>query len=484
MFDLFGDAGISDSKVVPMVPTGTLLDYMTGEFVPGMDGATICDGGLAPTNGTHGPPGTFKSTLTDGWMVNALERWPETRYLDYDTEQSKRNKDRLARMASLYRDDPEKRAAHVSDVENRIRVKNLTDYPYIEDFLEDIKTMYDAKMKNLKNWMVETPILDSRSGKPRRMILPTFICLDSLSKAVVKTVDQAMLKAGDTSGDSNMSAAREALMKNRILRRLPKMAETAGFCFFFTAQQADVMSTDGGPPKKVTQFMRQGEKVKGTGSDYMFLVQSDFEVRSPKLCLDGDKKCDYPYPSGITAPAEMSEVQFTVNRCKNHGAGLRFLPVVSQTNGYEPAVSDYNFLRKNGFFGLGTDRARPRPALMSDQFFMRTTAYEKLKDPKMARAIEILAQLYMVQTSWTIMDKVVPFDITPEQLAEFLNKSSYAMGDILASRGWWTYKGTKFDDQPYMSLYDILAIAAGAYKPKFWQVGSAKAETPVTKKAA
>lgn len=483
MFDLFEESHIADSSVVPMVNTGSLFDYMTGELVAGMEGR-VCDGGLAPTNGTHGPQGTFKSTLTDGLVVNAMERWPETRYLDYDTENSKRNKERIARMASLYRNDPAKREAHLEEVANRIRVKNLTDYPYIEDFLEDVNKLYNSKMKNLKNWMVETPLYDPKTRKPKRMILPTFICLDSLSKAVVKTVDAAMLKAGDTSSDSNMSAAREALMKNRILRRIPKMAEQAGMYFFFTAQNAETMQTDNGPPKKAGQFMRAGEKVKGTGSDYMFLVQSDFEVRNPRLCVDNDKQCDYPYPSGITSPTEMSEIQFTVNRCKNHGAGLKFLPVMSQTNGYEPALSDYNYLRKNGFFGLGTDRTRPRPALMSDQFFMRTTAYEKLLDPKMARAIEILAQLYLVQTSWTVMDKVVPFDITPVKLAEFIDKSGYARDDILASRGWWTYKGTKFDDQPYMSLYDILALAAGEYKPKFWQVGKPKDNVVPLKKAA
>ena len=98
---------------------------------------------------------------------------------------------------------------------------------------------------------------------------------------------------------------------------------------------------------------------------------------------------------------------------------------------------------------------------------MRTTAYEKLTDPKMARAVEILAQLYLVQSSWTIMDKEVPFDITPQKLHEFLQKSGYAQDEILHSRGWWTYKGTEWDKVPYLSLYDILALACGKYKPKW-----------------
>ena len=74
-FDLFGQIGIKDSQYSLMVPTGTLLDLITGTFVPGENGSVICDGGIAPTNGIHGPPGSFKSTVSDGFVVNALERF-------------------------------------------------------------------------------------------------------------------------------------------------------------------------------------------------------------------------------------------------------------------------------------------------------------------------------------------------------------------------------------------------------------------------
>ena len=465
--DLFSSLNIKDSQYSVMIPTGTLLDLITGTFVPGEDGAVICDGGIAPTNGIHGPPGSFKSTVSDGFVVNALERFPNSQWINYDTEQSKRDKDRLLDMSSLYRDNPEKRKQHLSELEHRVKILNLSEYPYLEDFMEVVDKVYQEKMKHLKDFTVETPFLDRFTNKSRRMILPTFITIDSYSKAVVRTIEAIISKSGESSSDANMTHAKEALIKNRFLRKLPKMAESAGIYFIMTAQNAAKMVMDGGPPKKVTQYMSQGETIKGVGSDFLFLIQSDFDMRTPRLCQDSNKNCDYPYPTGLTSPSEMSEVTFTVNRCKNHGAGLRFSPVVSQTNGYEPNITNYNYLRVNGYFGLGTDKTRPRPALLPDQFFMRTTAYEKLTDPKMSRAVEILAQLYLVQSSWTIMDKEVPFDITPQKLHEFLQKSGYAQDDILASRGWWTYKGTEWDKVPYLSLYDVLALACGKYKPKW-----------------
>ena len=188
MFDLFEDIGIPDSKVVPMVNTGTLLDYLTGAFVPGTDGSVVMDGGLAPTNGMHGPPQAFKSTISDGMLVNAAARWPHSRFLNYDTENAKRNKERIASMSSLYREDPIKREEHLKELSSRIRVKNLTDYPYLDDFLEHVNEIYDRKMKNKKDWIVETPIYDPLTGKPKQMMLPTFITVDSLSKAKLKAI--------------------------------------------------------------------------------------------------------------------------------------------------------------------------------------------------------------------------------------------------------------------------------------------------------
>ena len=472
MFDLFSETNINDSPVIPMINTGTLLDYMTGAHVPGLNGTTILDGGIAPTNGVHSPPQTFKSTISDGFLINAMERWPESRFFNYDTENAKRDKHRLTAMSSLYRDDPVKRAEHRENIADRIRVKNLTDYPYLDDFLEDVQKIYEKKMKTLKSWEVETPLLDVKTGKPKRMILPTFITVDSLSKAKLKAIESVLDSKGDTSSEANMTAAREALFKNRILRRIPRMAEEAGIYFMFTGQNATKMETGNSMPSKEIQFMRAGEKVKGVGSDYLYLVQSDFEVRSPRVCQDGNKECDYPYPGGITAPAEMSEVQFQVVRCKNHGAGLRFLPVVSQSHGYESTLTDYNYLRKQAkYFGLGKDMARPRPILKPDSFFMRTTAYEKLLDYPTARAVEILSQWYMVLTSWTITNTEVQFKMTPEELMDKLSKSGYMQDDILNSRGWWTYAK---NDRPYMSLFDILALAAGQYKPKFWSIPKSK----------
>lgn len=474
MFNLFSEVKIPDSTVVPMCNTGTLLDYITGAMVPGVDGQTYTDGGVAPTNGVHGPAGSFKSTVSDGMLINAQERFPGSQHLNYDTENCKRDKNRLVRMCSLYRDDPVKREAHLKDMAERTRLKNTSDYTYLEDFLEDMYKLCDAKRKHIKDFTVETPLYDPYTGKNKLMILPTFVSIDSLSKATLKGLDAVLLKHGDTSSEANMAAAREALMKNRVLRRIPSIAESLGIYFMFVGQNTKVMETGNSMPSKEMQHMRAGEKVKGVGSDFLYSLQSDIEVRQPRLCLDGNKECDYPYPSGLTNPAEMSEVNFTVVRSKNSSSGTRFQPVVSQSNGYEPALSNYNYLRNHKYFGLGRDPVRPRPALRPDTFFMRTTAYEKLLDYRTFRAVEIVAQLHMVQTHWTIMDKTVPFDITPEQLYEKMSKSGYMQDDILASRGWWTYNGTQFKDQPYMSLMDILRLACGEFKPKFWQVGKSK----------
>lgn len=460
--------GYKDSPALPNFNTGTLTDYLVGKFIPGVGGCTIMDGGIATTNAVVGPPQAFKSTTNNGLIVNVVARYPDAEALIYDTEGSLKDKSRILEMSSLYRDDPIKRKKHLEDLGRRIIIVNRGHYPMLDDFDEEVKKIYAARKKDLNKYIIETPILDPITGKPMRIVKPIFIVIDSLSKAKVRVAEEMLEKHGASSSETNTMAMREALAKNRIIGKYPNYAETSGIYFSMTAQLTSKIEMNSYlPPSKDIQFMRQGEKLKGVGNDFLYLVSTHLEVRSPKVLLDSNKECEYPLPSGITAPTEMNEVTMGVVRCKNHGAGLQFKPVLSQTHGYEPDLTNYHYLRTMNYFGLGTNKIHPRPCLAPDATFTRKTAYAKLLDYKTARAVEILAQHCLVQSSWTIHDMCVPFDLTPEQLADELGKTTYGMSEILESRGWWTYGA---HERSYLSLFDILAIIKGSYKPKLLPV--------------
>lgn len=468
----FSSLGVSDSPSLPYFPTGTLVDLLVGKFVPGVGGAMFLNGGIGTTNAVVGPPQAFKSTTDNGLIINAVARIPDAEALIYDTEGSLKDKSRILEMSSLYRDDPVKRLEHLKDLDKRIIVVGRSQFPYLDDFDELVKKVYAERKAKIKDFMTEIPLLDPITGQPMRIVKPLFIVIDSLSKAKVKVSEDMLDKHGASSSETNTMAMREALAKNRITGKYPYYAETAGIYFSMTAQIANKIEMNSYlPPSKDIQFMRQGEKLKGVGSDFLYLVSTHLEVRSPKVLLDSNKECEYPLPSGITSPTEMNEVTMTVVRCKNHGAGTQFKPVLSQSFGYEPDLTNYHYLRTMGYFGLGTNKVHPRPCLLPDMTFTRKTAYEKLSDHRVSRAVEILAQLCFVQSCWTIADAKVPFSIKPEDMAEALAKTSFGVSEILDSRGWWTYGKS---DTQYLSLYDILGIVNNTYTPKFHPVGKSK----------
>jgi len=145
--------------------------------------------------------------------------------------------------------------------------------------------------------------------------------------------------------------------------------------------------------------------------------------------------------------------------------------VVSQRDGILPDMSNYHYLRKNDYFGLIGNSREHKPA-MTDIVLSRGTVRAKLNDqtnpgnPKLGHALELIAQLSYIQDNWagnTAGD--VDFSMKPKVLAEkLLASDGPTTDDILSSRSWWTYDKT--NTQPYMSLYDVLAIAQGVYKAK------------------
>lgn len=466
---LLSKLAIADAPFIPYLNTGALLDLMTGQFIPGVDGSVILNGGIASTDAVMGRPQVFKSTTANGLVINAMARYPRSETIIFDTEFSLKDKSRLARMSDLYMDDLEKRAAHLADLESRMVITDPTEHD-LETFFQVIKSVHDAKVADPKSYIVETPLLDPKTGMPRMMMVPTFIIIDSWSKGKIKSVINMLEQYSASDSKLNTIYMAEGNGKNKILGQLPQMAARAGIYFTLTAHIGNKFDLGSYlPSPKDMQYMKQSDTLKGVGSDFMFLISNLREVRSPKVLVDSNKECEYPFSSGFTSPSEMSSTTMVLTRCKNNVSGTQFSPVVSQTRGYESSLTNYNYLRENGYYGLGTNKVNPRPSMYPTVTFTRKTANEKLQDYKTARAIEITAQLKFIQSNWSISDLPVPFNLTPDQLTEALDKAGCARDDILESRGWWTYDKT--NPRNYLSLWDILAIVDGSYKPKFLTLG-------------
>lgn len=457
---IFSKVAIREMAFIPMLNTGTSLDIATGAFVPGVNN-TILNGGLTFTNGTTGRPKMFKSTCQINQAINAYARYPGCDMWLHDSE-STQQKARVLRMATV-----------VPSSDNEFKLSSGREY-YAEDLLEALLVIAEERIKHRKDYLVESPFLDNKTGKARLIMRPFIFGVDSWSALMAKTIEDGLLpdvkvtedgeivsKSSITSKDTLMTFAHEGLAKKKIIRELTALTTKASIYMFTTAHVGDKIEMNPhSPSPRALQHMKYSDKPKGVGAEFMFLMQNILDCTSASLLQHDDKTCLYPSKVGIVGDNDLNQVVQVVTSGKNNGSGSKLKHVVSQTNGILPELSHYQFLKDRKYWGMAGSNQRHAPVLLPDEQLQRTTVYDKLRsNPKLARALEILMQLCFIQEQWTLNDMPVPFNITPEQLMDKLSKSTYAVDDILNSRGWWTYEYNGwYPNQPYMSLYDILSI--------------------------
>ena len=442
-----------DSAFQPYLNTGTLFDVHTGCFVPGTHGGMVLNGGLAPTNSFMGRQQMFKSTEMLSYMLRVLGFYDRSELLTYDTETSLK-KDRIVRFT------PYCTADALSD---RIVLKTIVDMT-AEEFFEKVKEIVHEKLTHKDDYLVESPLIDPYTNKPMMIIIPTLVVYDSWSAMVTGAMQTTFDNTEIDSPDANTIFMKDGRGKKMIMMQIPTLASKGGLCFGFSAHLGDKieMNSRMQSPKSLPS-MRSTDKPKGVGSDFNFLISNAIDIRKVEALQESDKTSLYPIEGG--SGAELYEATSILVRSKNNMSGTQLPMVISQVDGIMGDLSNYNYLRKhNEYFGLIGNKVTHKPA-MTDTTVGRTTIRKRLEDPKVARAIELLAQQKYIQNNWVSTKAEVDFGMKPELLAEKLLASDKpGVSDILQSRGYWTYD--KKNLQPYMSLYDVLAIAQGIYRAK------------------
>lgn len=473
---LMGDSvDVEGAKYRPYINTGGPLDIINGKFIPGMNGEYILSGGLGLTTATIATANKFKSTLNNSCAINAMARFPDSEFYNYDSEMAAVDKGRLAEMSDLYLDEPEKRAQHVAELRSRIKIYDPTteEGESLDAWFDFIKEkIRDEKIKNYKNWEVETEILDPDTGKPYRMLLPTFVGIDSWTEAPVK---QLNIRNEEFTADTETSKQRtifmeEGLKKKQLMRQLPSICAKGGISVLMTGHLGKKFSIDGKPVAKDMMYMGQDETVKAMGPSFYFLMSSIFKISNTTALADKSDRRESEYPSSEhVSGTELQELNITLSRCKNAPSGSQIQMVSSQRYGIMSGLSYYNYLRNNKYYGLGSPN-KVRNPFLGEQNIGRTKIFDQAKEYRTRRALELTCQLFIIQSTWTLMGQPVDYTIPIEQFVEKLHNSSIAVDDVLNTRGWWTYTDAKVD-RDYLSLPDALSIINGTYKPKFINIG-------------
>ena len=452
--------------------TNTMLDIFTGKYHLGTAlnarekkqiktlglQHMLLNGGWFLVNTVAGEPQSFKSTSCLSLLVKTLALYPDIEAIIYDTEGSIQDVDRIEELATGAKfADP-----LPNNIKNRIQLLDRLTYPTLDDFYLYLRDeVIETKKKHLKDFIIETPFINLKTGKQYRTILPTFVIVDSLSAALSDMEEELNQKHSLSDSEMNRVGIIDSNRKTLFIRQMSNFAARYGIYVIFTGQlNKSVQMNPFEPITREIQYMERGKVVKGTGKRLLFYSLNFFEIRKVASLLDSTrKKAKYPYVNDI--PTELSKLAFIVIKCKNNISGSIVPFIASQFYGILPSLTNFDFLSENEFGIEGTSVRKRWLSLLPDITFSRTSIRDKLSESyELDRALQIFSEFYIIKTFWNVAKIPILSKYANMTAAEFTEKlmssSSIKLSDILNSRGYWTYDPK--ESRPYLNLFDILQL--------------------------
>ena len=441
-----------NSNLVPRISfqTDSMFDLLTGVYLPGKDDYYLNGGLSAHINLIAGPQGHFKSSLSASWLMRSLSLYPTTDAIVIDTENAiSVDKSRVYHMAGEhYRDELQERVVWLAG-------DDIT----LDQVFNTIKELATQKEKLRKELEIETPFLNPVDGQPIRIMLPTYVFVDSFT--VLRSIrEKDMLNtAGNISDDSvNTTNIVDGGRKTMFTTYVLDVCRKYGIVLLETAHYDKAPSLSQYQPNpKQTIFAKQDWKLKSCGSNLKFLA-TIYGTVSASVLLDSTKKEPLYGDEHNQMFRAQSGVDFLLERCKGNAAGTCFTFVASQYEGLLNALTNYHYLRINDFFGLQGSKQKQQSYWQPDLSLTRNT-FRELSDssPELRRAIALTAELLFIQKNWYLAGTNEIFHFPPQKLFDALlsDRNKELKQEILQSRGYWTYQGT---DQPYMSLIKVLQL--------------------------
>lgn len=447
---------------------GAMMDLPTGEYIRGMKGEAIINGGMGALVAIVGKPNVFKSTIAHYWTLAAASRVMSGGYIPYintyDTEMNIHPERMLyfSKKFDEFKDIDIIKEGIWSITDTTKHIGNEW-FKMLKDFLRN------EKVKNSKNYMLDTPFI-SKEGVPVRVMFPTFGELDSLSKFVTSDIEEMQNKNELGESGGNMLFARAGLGKAKLLIELPVLCNSAAHYTVTTAHVGQENTMGLQPhqiPSKKLQHMRTGEKIKGAPDDFFFLTNSCWQATSATL-LNNDTTKGPEYPKTRTSvdknSTDLNLVTLKLLRNKSGPSGHTVTLVISQTEGVLPALSEFHFIKENERYGLEGNNINYHLALYPNVNIMRTTIRELLdNDARMRRAVKITADFLQMKQ----LCKELPLEIPDLKLLYAKLDKDYGWDTILNTRDYWTFN--QYEHKvPFLSTLDLLEIYHDIKKPYWW----------------
>lgn len=456
--------------IKPLLNLGCLFDIQTGHYVKGLHGENILNGGLAPLTGIGGLPNTYKSTLAHYMTLIALDRHSFAHGNVYDTEMSMQERRFENFAACMERLDPNTLMFHeTANPDGRLMLTDAT-IATGDAWFDQIKAYGDVKVKNKDDKSVSgnTPFKD-KDGKALRAMYPSVVEIDSLSRMPIAAVDAILDKNAVGESGNNVEALRSSHAKNQMLIQMPVLTTEAALYTVITAHVSKGIDLDPyKPDPRVLSHLKNGLKFKYVPDQYYFLMQNLwFCFAASPMRNQTTKAAEYPRSSEDDDKASCDLMSITVMnlRGKYGASGMPYEYIVSQSEGLLVGLTEFNYLKQYGRFGLGGNDRNYYLELCPDISLSRTTVRSKLREhAKLRRAMEITSEICQMKNLWYDMDRTLLCD--PKDLFADLKAKGYDWDVLLNTRGYWVFENDKHP-LPFLSTMDLLEMRAGTYKP-YW----------------
>jgi hypothetical protein len=446
---------------------GALLDIPTGTYIKGLRGESILNGGLSIITAVVGRGNTFKSTILHYMLLSAASKVAETGTMPYintyDTEMSIQL-ERLQFFADKFKPfkDIDLFEQGIWSVTDKSHHLGNEWFKILKDFLKN------EKIKNKKNYLVETPLVDKR-GKRLSTIFPTFGEIDSISEFETSDIEDIQNKneIGDSGG--NTIHMRLGLAKTRLLMELPSLCNSSSHYLLMSAHLGDGIPIQAGPysvPTKKLQHMKMGDKIKGVTEKFFFLPNTVWQTLSTSILMNQNTKGpEYPKTrhEQDADPKDLNLVSLKLLRNKSGPSGFTIDLVISQSEGVLPTLSEFQYIKDNKRFGLEGSNISYNLVLYPEVKLGRTTVRELIDtDPKLRRAIKITSDLLQIKQIYVNKNIDVP---SVEDLYAKI-KEKYDWNTLLDTRDYWTFNQYEHE-VPFLSTMDLINMYHGTYEP-YW----------------
>jgi hypothetical protein len=458
-----------DDKICHNLGAG--LDVCTGTYVKGLKGENILNGGMPGCVGIAGNGNTFKSAVAKFMAYTVYARFVTSPYnyaMNYDTEVNASITREMALSSQI--DGLEDEHNPFFDPSNpRCFVTDKSIYTGDEWFAK-FKDYVNERHKNASKLMVDTPFVDPKTGKTRKIMVPMSTLLDSLTE--FETADVLAMKDDNDLGEkgANTLFMRSGLSKVRLIGELITLIPRGGINMVLTAHIGKHIPMDpNAPPLKTLQFLKNGDVIKGVTGKFFFLTHICWQTNSAVPMINQSTKApEYPASSedDMAGDTDLMRLTMTILRNKFGRTGLVLQLVVSQEQGVKVGLTDFDYIKTNDRFGFEGNDRNYNLVFLPDVKLSRTVVRKKIdEDAKLRRALNLLSEMCMQQLLWTDEEGI---QCTPKELYDDLIAIGYDWDTLLDTRHYWLPDQYSPEHKPFLSTKDFLEMRVGKYVPYWW----------------